>query len=199
MTRRFLNPETVRALVAENMHLRREGLPPLASMVDVQFYLAAPYSAPTREDIEGNVAWAIHWWSALTRAGYHVNAPHVSDLLDTTTHGAHPPLFYYGYTMRQMERCDAVVLIPDRIGGSARRDSKGTCAEIVRARALAMPVYDASELLTFEEYHAASAAQPVAMRRCPTCRGTGEVEVIGRALRRTEQCPECKGAKEVAS
>lgn len=109
------------------------------------YYLAAPYSAPTREGIEANVLHAVQWWRRLADAGYMVVLPHTSDLLDALTAQHFGPEFYYDYTLKLMRRCDAVVLVPD--GPTPRAASRGVNDEIAEAVRIGMPVVEVAELL----------------------------------------------------
>lgn len=108
-------------------------------------YIAGPYRAPDRAAIARNIAAArAEAVFAASRGWFpvcpHLNTAHMEDDL--------PHLgddYWLRGTMRIMERCHAVLLVP------GWQNSAGTLAEVSRARALSIPVYRTRELLLTAE------------------------------------------------
>lgn len=110
-------------------------------------YIAGPYRAPDRETIARNIAAAREEAIFAGSMGWfpvcpHLNTAHMEDDL--------PHLgdeFWLAGTMRLMERCHAVLLVP------GWEQSAGTLAEICRARACSLPVFQTrQQLLTAGEF-----------------------------------------------
>lgn len=96
-------------------------------------YVAGPYTAPTPDGIRANIEEAQRVALDCLRAGVDPYTPHVSSIgiergLDEAE--------WLALGLRWLERCDIVVLCP------GWRSSRGTLAEIARARELGIPIVD---------------------------------------------------------
>jgi hypothetical protein len=77
-------------------------------------YIAGPYSADTKEQIETNVALAVHMGNLVANAGYAVFIPHLSHYWDAIF--PHEYKFWMDQDNAVLERCDAVL----RLTGASR-------------------------------------------------------------------------------
>lgn len=102
----------------------------------MRIYVAGPYTAPTLEDIERNVARAREIGVFLIRLGHTPFVPHLSHYLDETAAQIPGGRIPYEEWMRQdlewLRLCDALYVIAG---------SPGADLEVAAAHALGMAVY----------------------------------------------------------
>lgn len=103
-------------------------------------YVAGPYTAPTPEGIRSNIERAQQVALDCLREGLDPYTPHVSSM--GIERGLSEPE-WLALGLRWLERCDVVVLCP------GWRTSRGTLAEIARAREFGIPVIEHGELQEF--------------------------------------------------
>lgn len=103
-------------------------------------YIAGKFSAPTREGVEENIKAATKMGLAVARLGYMPIIPHANT--------AHPEFekvqpydFWIAGTLRQLEMCDAVMLVP------GWKDSNGALGEVTYANELGIPVFEELDAL----------------------------------------------------
>ena len=112
----------------------------------LRLYIIGAFTSPTRLGEQLNVAAAIKTWDALTDAGYHAFCPQAaSGPLEAWT--KRDPAFWYRWTMREMRRSDACVLVPDDGCHTPLAESDGSRDEIAEAGRLGMRVYALEELV----------------------------------------------------
>ncbi len=125
-------------------------------------YIAGPYRAPDRAAIARNIAAArAEAVFAASRGWFpvcpHLNTAHMEDDL--------PHLgddYWLRGTMRIMERCHAVLLVP------GWQNSAGTLAEVSRARFISIPVFRSREqLLTADQFSTLGGWELVDITRDP--------------------------------
>lgn len=106
-------------------------------------YIAGPFTAPTRLDVEANVAYAAMAASRIVAAcpGVYPVVPHALGvhLLRVGT-----PEYHYAGTLALMEACAGVLLLP------GWEESVGSAAEERRARELGMQVFLPGEHLDLQ-------------------------------------------------
>lgn len=98
-------------------------------------YLAGAYSANNVIDVLGNMRRGMEASAAVLKAGFAVYSPWCDCLLHFQQ--AFTIDECYGYSMPWLEAADAVLVVPE---GAAQ--SRGTQAELKRARELGIPIFD---------------------------------------------------------
>ena len=103
-------------------------------------YLAGPYRAPTPIGVAWNVARAEAAGRAITALGHRVIVPHsLSKPLDPDNRRGDQ--WWLDMTMDLLERCDAIVTMPDLW------QSEGSVAEVARAADLGMQHFTLRDIL----------------------------------------------------
>lgn len=97
-------------------------------------YVAGPFSAPTRDGVEANIARAVALSLEVAKLGAFPVCPHAN-----TAHPAfeevQPYQFWIEGTMALLDRCDALILTEDW------ERSSGARGELARALSRGMPVH----------------------------------------------------------
>jgi hypothetical protein len=97
-------------------------------------YCAGRFSAPTRAEVEANIAQAVDVALEVARAGFMPVCPHAN-----TAHPdfeqVQPYRFWIEGTRELLKRCDAMVLVPCFEG------SAGTLGEIETAHEMGIPIF----------------------------------------------------------
>lgn len=114
----------------------------------MRVYIIGPYRADTELGIALNVGRAAAVWRELTEAGYHAFCPHTaSGPLDFHNGAPLGDRFWLDWTLEELRRSDACVLVPDADGLTPMHDSLGAAAEWLEADALRKPVYTLDALV----------------------------------------------------
>ncbi len=103
-------------------------------------YVAGPYTAPTQDGVRANIEQAQQVALDCLREGIDPYTPHVSSF------GIERGLSeseWLSLGLRWLERCDVVVLCP------GLEKSRGTMAEVARAKELGIPVVEHPDLWEF--------------------------------------------------
>lgn len=107
-------------------------------------YIAGPFSAPTREGVEANIARAVALGIAVAREGVFPVVPHAN-----TSHPDYeqvqPYAFWLEGTMALLRHCHIVVLV------EGWRDSSGARAEVAEAHRLGIAVFDGIDAMRARE------------------------------------------------
>ena len=115
-----------------------------------RIYVAGPYSADNVLDVLRNIGRGEKACARLFAAGYAPFCPwHDKSYVTDNPDGEFTVKQFYDFSMAWLEVSDAVVLLP------GWEDSKGTLAEIERAKELGIPVYY-SESGFYEEFDVAA-------------------------------------------
>lgn len=96
-------------------------------------YVAGKFRGPTAWDIEQNIRRAELVGMEVARLGAAPLIPHANTRF---FHGTLTDEFWLAATMAMLDRCDAVMLAPEW------QDSKGTLAEVERAKQRGLPVFE---------------------------------------------------------
>lgn len=96
------------------------------------FYIAGPYSAPTRIGVIESICEAIKIASKVRKAGYAAIVPHLESMFseDSLNEAG-----WLEHDIELLSRCDAVIV------GHGWETSIGTQVEIEEAECLKIPVY----------------------------------------------------------
>lgn len=96
-------------------------------------YVAGKFRGPTAWDIEQNIRRAELVGMEVARLGAAPLIPHANTRF---FHGTLTDEFWLAATIVMLDRCDAVMLVPQW------QDSKGTLAEVERAKQRGLPVFE---------------------------------------------------------
>jgi len=103
-------------------------------------YVAGKFSAPTRAEVEVNIAAAVCVALEVARIGLMPVCPH-SNTQHEEFERVQPYPFWIEGTLELLRRCDAVITV------SGWEASKGACRERAEANRLGIPVFDTIEEL----------------------------------------------------
>ena len=93
------------------------------SQPETMIYVAGPYSAPTREGVETDIAEAIAMGVEVARLGYYPVIPH-ANTPDEEFNEVQPYPFWIRGTLKLLSKCDAIFLLP------GWKNSPGTRGEL---------------------------------------------------------------------